>query len=553
MNKSITNNHNISFDLNILCEKYKDNTYVLNRLQTYLNNLPNWLESEDKRYQERITRINELTTEQHNFYSIFLSQHPYFYMPYNNIYYEYDGKTYTVINEDDIYHKLLTTITEEGKLMSWKHKTKQNIIRQIKERSLLKAVPETDTIQNVINYLLTIFETKIEVKYFLTLIGDCILKKNTENGLMYFINPNIKKFVSIIDSIAYVTTGNSIMSNFIMKYHDSHDLTKYRILKTINNNISYDITKEILNKIGINLLCVACHYSDRYGISDTYLMSKSNESINSHVYFFTNNTLENIVNIFIDKCLETTTTYIGTNNNNNNNISEYNITWKNIYYIWKCYLYDISIPNVVYTDKLKTILKDKLTHNITTTNSGSEIIFTNVTSKYLPSVSCFLSFWEKYIAINNNTNNTNGIDDEYEVDELLTLYKSSNVKNVSLTEESIIKMIQYYFSPQVEVIDNKYISGISCVLWDKSIDINEALEYYKSSELQKNINLDPDNNLISIDELYDKYKSFCQSKSIVNKSRLYIVSKQYFEKYLLVTLQSYIQFDKFISSSWIYS
>ena len=121
MNKSITNNHNISFDLNILCEKYKDNTYVLNRLQTYLNNLPNWLESEDKRYQERITRINELTTEQHNFYSIFLSQHPYFYMPYNNIYYEYDGKTYTVINEDDIYHKLLTTITEEGKLMSWKH------------------------------------------------------------------------------------------------------------------------------------------------------------------------------------------------------------------------------------------------------------------------------------------------------------------------------------------------------------------------------------------------------------------------------------------------
>ena len=66
-------------------------------------------------------------------------KHQYFYMPYNNIYYDYDGKTYKIIKDDDIHHHLLSTITDEGKLMPWKHKTKQNIIKQIKENYNLES------------------------------------------------------------------------------------------------------------------------------------------------------------------------------------------------------------------------------------------------------------------------------------------------------------------------------------------------------------------------------------------------------------------------------
>ena len=86
--------------------KYKDNSYISHRLQTYLTNLPSMLELENKRYDERVSRINELTMEQTNFYKIFLSKHQYYYMPYNNIFYEYDGKTYGIIKEDDIHHNL---------------------------------------------------------------------------------------------------------------------------------------------------------------------------------------------------------------------------------------------------------------------------------------------------------------------------------------------------------------------------------------------------------------------------------------------------------------
>ena len=123
--------YNICQLINELNFKYKENPYMIQRLETHLFNLPNLLEQENKKYDERVSRFNELTLEQDNFYKVFLSKHQYFYMPYNSIYYEYDGKTYKIIKDDDIHYQLLSTITDEGKLIQWKHKTKQNIIKKL--------------------------------------------------------------------------------------------------------------------------------------------------------------------------------------------------------------------------------------------------------------------------------------------------------------------------------------------------------------------------------------------------------------------------------------
>ena len=543
-----------------LFDKYKDNQYMLNRLQTYITNLPNLLDAENKRYEERLLRINELTMEQDNFYKVFLMKHQYFYMPYNNIYYEYDGKTYKIIKDDDIHHHLLSTITDEGKLMAWKHKTKQNIIRQIKDRTLFKSVPETYTIQNVLGFLQTIFDTKSEAKYFLTIIGDCILKKNVgETPLQYFINANTKKLVLLIDSIAYITTGNSIMSNFISKYHDTHNLTSYRLIKTGVNDagLSTNLIKDMLNKIGIDLLCVAAHYSDRYVNSDNFLITESDETNKQYSMFFVNNTSDKIVTDFIKQCLDLST-------NATVNLSTNALSWKNMHYIWKQYLSSINIPNMIYTNGLKELLKSKLLHNTNTNTetSNSDIVFLNVTSKYLPSVSSFLSFWEKHITI---LDNNVSFDDEYEVDEIATLYKSSEFKNVAISDKDIIKMINHYYSPPVEVIDNKYITNIRCNLWIKNEDIRSHLETFKGSQkgfqsvisntgvpgvINHSIN-NSNKELISFDELYKSYKSYCVAKQIVDKQVNPIVSKQFFEKFLLHELHQYIQFDKFVSSQWI--
>ena len=525
-----------------LYEKYKDNQYMLNRLQTYITNLPNLLDAENKKYEERVSRINELTMEQDNFYKVFLMKHQYFYMPYNTIYYEYDGKTYKIIKEDDIHHHLLSTITDEGKLMAWKHKTKQNIIRQIKDRTLFKSVPETYTIQNVLGFLQTIFDTKSEAKYFLTIIGDCILKKNSgDNPLQYFINANTKKLVLLIDSIAYITTGNSIMSNFISKYHDSHNLSSYRLIKTSVNEtgISTDLIKDMLNKIGIDLLCVAAHYSDRYNNSDIFLQNESDETNKQYSLFFVNNSIDKIATDFIKQCLDVSITV------NTSTINS--LSWKNIHYIWKQYLSLVNIPNMLYTNSLKELLKGKLIHNETTNN---DLIFLNVTSKYLPSVSSFLTFWEKHITI-LDTNVS--FDDEYEIEEILTLYKSSDFKNVPISDKDIIKMINHYYSPQVEVIDNKYITNIRCNLWIKHENIRTHLDTFKATQkiVTTNVINHSNKELISFDEFYKSYKSYCIAKQVVDKQVSPIVSKQFFEKFLIHELQQYIQFDKFVSSQWL--
>ena len=539
-------NNSEYMNISDLFEKYKDNPYILQRLQMHLTNLPAILESENKRYLDRVSRINELTLEQDNFYKVFLSKHQYFYMPYNNLFYEYDGKTYKIVKEDDIHHHLLSTITDEGKLIAWKHKTKQNILKQIKDRSLFKSVPETYTIQNVLGFLNTIFETKTETKYFLTVIGDCILKKNVGPECnLFFINSNIKKLISFIDSIAYITTGNSIMSNFISKYHETHNLLGYRLIKTNDNfnSIATDLIKDVLNKIGIDLLSVAAHYSERYSNSDQFLINLPQEDpIKEYTMFFSMNTTNKIVDQFVSQCIEQVSTNTLTNSNSTN---IYNLSWKNMHYIWKLYLSNINVPNMMYSNNLKVLLKTQLT--FTENTSTNDIVFTNVTSKFLPNVSSFLSFWDKHITITTDDLVSDKLcDEEYEVDEISSLYKQTNKSSINISDKEIIKMIWHYFYPGVEVIDNKYITNINCNLWSKYDDINEMLAYYKQQQ-------HPEISLISFDELYQNYKSYIQAKNAVENLFHPIVSKHFFEKFLSQYLAEYVKFDKFVSSDWFLS
>ena len=206
---------------------------------------------------------------------------------------------------------------------------------------------------------------------------------------------------------------------------------------------------------------------------------------------------------------------------------------------------------MLYTNGLKELLKGKLIYSVNSeTSTNNDPIFLNVTSKYLPSVSSFLTFWEKHITI---LDNNASFDDEYEVDEILTLYKSSEFKNVAISDKDIIKMINHYYSPQVEVIDNKYITNIRCNLWIKHEHIRVHLETFKATQKMSTTSINNNSNkeLISFDELYKSYKSYCIAKHIVDKQVSPIVSKQFFEKFLLHELQQYIQFDKFVSSQWL--
>jgi hypothetical protein len=112
-----------------------------------------------------------------------------------------------------------------------------NIIKQIKERSLFSSIPESDTIQNVLNVLYpSFFTTKNAAKYFLTIIGDNILKKNQH--IIFLVTQKMKQFLNELDNVALSSIGNSnSANNFMTKYHENHSYENCRLLK-INDYFS---------------------------------------------------------------------------------------------------------------------------------------------------------------------------------------------------------------------------------------------------------------------------------------------------------------------------
>ena len=532
-----------------LFKKYENNDYMLQRIHNHVvNYLPSVLDNELKNHEKRINRNMYLTNEQQIFIQVFLSKNQYYYLPSNNCFYEYNGKNYYIVKDDDIIHKLLSSISKDRILLQWKHKTKFNILKQIKERSLFTSIPETDTIQNVLNILYPyIFTTKNQAKYFLTILGDNILKKNS--NLIFLANSKIKIMLSEIDTIAYFSIGfTNITNNFIVKYHENHSYDNCRLIK-VNENSSIELWKETLIKNGLDLICVATHYSNRYENSDNYLNTNADEELKNYSFYLKNIPQQEIISNFCSKCFQITN--INNTNNTNTNTSNDKIEWKNVHFIWKQFISSLSLPNMIYSNTLKNILKETFIYD------DSADAFINITSKYLPIESDFIKFWEKTIIINdqqntltslNNFEENPNMEEELEVDELCMLFKNwvklnseeTLLSNGNISEENVVKILKHFFQ-NVEIVEEKYVLNISCTIWNKSKDIIKSFEFIKN-ELQKNDFV----ALISFDDAYNYYVKFCNSKSYK-----FIISKRYFEKYLYSMMNDYIVYEKFIETEWL--
>ena len=517
-----------------LFKYYENDEYMLQRIHTHINNyLPTTLKNEQINHENRVNRNHYLSNEQQIFIQVFLSKNQYYHLPSNGFFYEYDGKNYFIVKEDDITHKLLSSISKERVLLDWKHKTKINVIKLIKERSLLNSIPETDTIQNILNFIYpALFSSKTQAKYFLTIIGDNIFKKNPQ--LIFFVSQHMKKLLNDLDNIAYLSIGNTnTTNNFVTKYHENNSYENYRLLK-INENFSNDLWKEQLKKIGLDLLCVACHYSKRYENSELFLENKSDEDLKQFALYLRFNNQQQIIEHFCE-------TYLNAVDDTNATIH-----WKNLHFIWKQFLSSNNLPNMIYSNSLKNVLKE--VYHYDETND----CFTNLTSKYLPVESDFIKFWEKTMTINEtNNDNTQYTFDELEIDELCMLFKiwtqkpstileEKLISNGNINEENVLKILKHFF-PSIEIVDNKYALNAKCIIWDKNTDIENSFDYIKT-QIRNYHTL----ALISFDDAYNYYYKFCNCQS--NKL---IVSKRYFEKYLYSKISKYIVYEKFIETIWV--
>lgn len=547
-----------------LLDKYADDEYMYQKVNTYIcNQLVGIFENMSDAHKNRVTRMNELACEQDAFIQTFLNNNQYFYSAATDNFFYYDGIRYQLYNEDDILHQVLSLISRDGSLMSWKQKTKLNIMKRIRETSLLQSIPESTTIQSVIDSVCPLlFSTRAETKHFLTVLGDNIFRKNTNQ--IYFIDPDAKFFVTQLNHMCQMFIGCNLMQTFKYKYHD-HKYEDCRLIK-INTNVKYDTTwGQILNQNVLDIVCVACHYSLRYSSADEYLTNYCNDlSLPKSVLYMKNmklNTLlDEFVNSVIDRDDKDTVTNVHVSHvipllNNPSHMRVTQITWKNMQYLWKQYLYDKDLPGVVFLQTLKVMLIDRLSQYYNHELDS----FVGVCSKMLPAIHTFLQFWE-------DTMIEDDMETDLEVEEVVILFrkwcelKSEMVSH--LTDKQMLDIIAYYY-PSIEIERDKFISRIRCTLWDKQMDIQIALdemklylrtEYVESTDSSHNRVSSPSiYRNISIYDAYTYYCKYISTPSIpphITSRRRQIVSKAYFEKYIFDNYQEYIIDSKLISSDW---
>jgi hypothetical protein len=324
--------------------------------------------------------------------------------------------------EDHVLYNILNAISQERnpKLMCWKHKTKVSLLKRIKENKLTKTIPESETIQHVLNSFIT---TKPETKYFLTVLGDNILKKNL-NHLHFLLNTNeCKTFLKELNQTCIYFFGNQCTQTFKIKFHDKHyedemkDCRMISIERIENGQVSL-----------LDILCVACHYSVRYGDADHYLLKDTD--VEQKVLRLTKTTPEILVNQFLAEYITETED------------KKIQMTWQNMYYLWKMFLQNHHYPTSLFQSNIKTIL----TQNQKSYKIDGDF-FIGLASSQLPNVQFFLRFW-------NETMIHDELETDLEIEEIATLFRfwgeSFKWKNGYLNENPILDAISYFF-PEIEI------------------------------------------------------------------------------------------------------
>ena len=215
-------------ELSLLFNKYNDNPYITTKIQNYINHtLPNLVENLHKQQIEKEHKkitFNEAVQEVSQLYL-----NKYYYIPSSELFVAYDEVNFSISDEDDIQYDLLKYLGENKQYTDMKHKINQQVIKNIKENNLNIAIPESETIQSVISLLHpSLFSTKHETQYFLTIIGDNLLKK--ELNINHFVNSNLKNVINnLSDNFHNIFTCN--LQTLKGRYHD-HNYSDSRLVKS---------------------------------------------------------------------------------------------------------------------------------------------------------------------------------------------------------------------------------------------------------------------------------------------------------------------------------
>lgn len=494
--------------------KYVGDEYMLGKLVAHIAQLPAVMDAANQARDDKEQRKKTLITASDEFIEQFLNECPHYYYNANvELFFVYDPGAecnYSVINEDDILHPILTKISGNRELMPWKYKIKNQVLRRIKDRSLLTSIPESQTIQRTLNMLCPmLFRSRDCAKYFLTVIGDVILKKTVLTGAtegnvepIYIATPKARQFIKGLSQECVTLFGTSLLSAFKFKFYE-YAFRDCRLMDM--NDVAMDAFSPPFKHRLIDIFCVAAHYSQRYENAEAFLSKQCKDTaMHQRVLYLTHCPEDELIAKFVSTCEPSPK-------------SNMNISWKNMMYLWKVFIDEERIPNVFFAQALKSRLVQQLP-----TYSETADAFLQLTSKHLPLVTRFNDFWTQTIVVNPND------DDELEIDEFTALFKQHHhhqimqsgqvtpqLQSHNHTDTAFLGLIQHFY-PEVAVENDKYLMHVSCTLWNKRGDVLAALQECAAAPTTS----------------YKAYEYYCQQQRLKYKTNPHhlIVSKKYFEK-----------------------
>ena len=468
---------------------------------------------------EKQRRLENLELDSNAYINDFLvnSETHYMYIPNSEIFISYNGEEFKIINESEILHEILSGISQDKTLVPWKYKIKNLIMKSIKDRSIFDIIPESHTIQFVLNHITPLLlDTKEEAKFFLALLGDSILKKNLD--MIHLIDLHTKEFITALEENVFHHFKHAYHINTTFKYNwHEHPYEKCRILHFTKSTASSSCWRSFIKYHILDILAVAVHYSNRYGSSEEYILSKSfgNPKL-ERILFLKDKTKLGLVTDFISKkiiLVDDKTLFIG---------------WNEMYYIWKIYLYENELPNILFKNTLKELINNQISFD---DNKG----FLGITSPHLLFITNLKDFWSKNI-VSTAT-------DEFEISELCDIFNAwleEKQGGESISEKNMETLLDHFYS--IKTPDSKVIQNVKCLLWDKQTEMKTIIDDIKLSYK-------------FYPEMYEKsiqcvYMDYCSKAKA--KFNYKTVSKKYFEKYInQVIPDKYIKKKRILNDYWI--
>lgn len=486
-----THRETIHTKVNQMIDRYMDNAYMLPRVIKYLSaNLSTIFENMDNAHQDRIKQNAILSHEKRKFIRNFLDTNNYYYCQSSGKYFRYpvDAGRLEIIDEDDVLYNVLSSISANRELMPYKQRLRIQTISAIKQRSVFQCVPETKSIQTVIQcFYPTVFGSRTLAKYFLTILGDNIrgnyLTTETGDKVYHMLSTKSKSFISEMNHACNQFLGVNLFQSFRYRYHPEFAFSQLRLLD-VQDNIENDQTWfPAINRNILDIFLVACHYSQIYESSEHYLTQYSNDdSAIERVFYLKNLTQNQLLDAFLSEYFSPAIQSISmklrvgqseriiAESNTTVSSNSSSISWKNMNYLWKHFLESKHLPNVIFQQTFKSLLIERIPNKYNYETDS----FYNLYSKYLPNVHKFLDFWDKEM---DEEDSDSAI---LEISEIAILFKKWLVEKcqesaISFTESQIIGLLSHYYGNEVPIIDGKYVHGISCKMWNKRDDIEQAM------------------------------------------------------------------------------